>query len=67
MTAIKNVDSDKQSKVGSIILEKRGKITFFIITILSNFLLKYSENCAYDVNFFFSKKSAKLNIADISL
>ena len=34
---------------------------------MKEFSKKYSENCAYDVNFFFSKKSAKLNIADISL
>ena len=32
----KKVDGDKQSKVESIILEKRGKIIFFIIFCLVN-------------------------------
>ena len=73
MTVIKNVDSDKQSKVDSIILEKRGKITFFIITILSNSLLKWKNlvrnivRIAPMMLIFFSKKSAELYMAEFSL
>ena len=39
-TVIKKFDSDKLSKVDSIVLGKRRKVTVFIIFFLSNCLLK---------------------------
>ena len=48
VTVIKTVDSDKQSSVDSFILEKRGKITFFIFYFIILFV-KIKEYIVYSL------------------
>ena len=48
VTVIKTVDSDKQNSVDSFILEKRGKITFFIFYFIILFV-KIKEYIVYSL------------------